>query len=120
MSKSVQHTNEFQRLIVMLHQQLAPSGARIIESNLVEDPATKILREADITIDYEIAGYQIRIVIECRDRSRRATVEWVDQLVGKYGREVARVVAVSRSGFTRAASELAKAHNIEVVSASDA
>jgi hypothetical protein len=113
-------SNEFQRLILMLHQQLAPTDATVTESNLVNDPVTAVLREADVTIDYELAGYQIRIVIECRDRARRATIEWIDQLAGKFGSNVSKVVAVSRSGFTSQALSHAAAHDIDCLSAAEA
>ncbi len=113
-------TNEFQRLILMIHQQLAPTGAVVTESNVVKDPATGVLREADVTIEYEVAGYQIQVVIECRDRSRAATVEWIDQLAGKYGSNASKVVAISRSGFTHQALVLAAAKGIVTLSASKA
>src|SRR6266545_3818876 len=94
-----QRTNDFQELIALIHRQLAPT-ARVTESVIREDALTGGGREVDITVEGELAGYPVTVVIECRDHKRPQDVVWIDQLVGKYLHQVARVVAVSSSGFT--------------------
>jgi hypothetical protein len=116
-------TNDFQQFVALLHQQLAPAGAIVTESKMIRHGLTGELREADVTVDYELAGIPIRIYIECRDRGRPADVEWIDQLIGKYAHAGGKVVAVSRSGFTQRAVDQADAAGIEtmtIAQASDA
>lgn len=108
-------TNDFQELIALLHQQMAPSGATVTESEMVLDKATGDVREVDITIQYEIAGIPITIAIECRDHKRPADVLWIEQLMGKFLNRATRIVAVSRSGFTPQALEKAAAVGIETM-----
>jgi hypothetical protein len=91
---------------------LAPTGATVTESHLREDAATGELREADITIQYELAGYPINLVIECRDQKRPADVLWIEQLIGKYLSRASQVIAVSRSGFS--AQARAKAADVGI------
>ena len=52
-----------------------------------------------------VGPHPILIAIECRDHSRPADVQWIEQLFGKYKMDfgVSKVLAVSRSGFTRTA-----------------
>jgi hypothetical protein len=57
----------------------------------------------------------VKIAIECRDRSCKDDIEWVDCLVGKYRNlDVHNIIAVSNSGFSRAAKLKAKANGIEL------
>jgi len=50
------------------------------------------------------------------ERGRRADVQWIDELIGKYSRlPIDRTVAVSSSGFSRPAHAKASSHNIDLV-----
>ena len=92
-----QRSNDFQKLILLLHQQLSPVGSRIGESNMVQDPDTGHLREVDITVEIDAGPEPLRLFIECRDHRRKQTVEWIEQLIGKHGeRERTGIVAVFR------------------------
>lgn len=104
----------------MMYQHLSPIGAKVTESNLVHDSVTQALREADITVEMEIAGHQVLMAIECRDRRRPADIEWIDQLIGKYVNRAAKVVAVSSSGFTAAAKEKAAGVGIDTMTIHEA
>ncbi|HEX6904448.1 MAG TPA: hypothetical protein VF789_32370 [Thermoanaerobaculia bacterium] len=76
---------------------------------------TPIEREVDILVESEIAGVPFRMAVECRGRGRKDDIGWVDCLVGKYAHlPVDKVVAVSKSGLTRAAVEKAQFHGIEI------
>jgi hypothetical protein len=105
-------TNDFQELIALIHRQLAPAGAVITESAIREDALTGHGRETDVTIEHEVAGYPITLVIECRDHDRPQDVTWIEALIGKYLHQVAHVIAVSSSGFTTQAVDKAKAVGI--------
>jgi hypothetical protein len=49
--------------------------------------------------------------------SAKADVEWIDAIIGKYSKiGVRRVVAISRSGFTKNAIKKAKDANIDTLS----
>ncbi len=109
-------TNVFQGLIALIHKQLAPINAKVTESKLIEDASTRQVREVDVTIEYEVAGYPLTIAVECRDHARPQDVTWIEQLHGKYrDTKVNKVVAVSKSGFTHAATEKANSFNIEAL-----
>src|SRR5688572_759202 len=101
-------TNDFQKLIHYIYSQMVPEGATVTESALLRERSSLAKREVDILIEYEIAGTKLRIAVECRDRSRKDDIEWIDGLIGKYrDLEVDKVIAVSNSGFSSDAIEKA-------------
>jgi hypothetical protein len=106
-------TNRFQRLITFLEQQLAPVGAAVTPSALLQDLAGGVEREVDILVESTVGLHPMRIALECRDHKRRQNVEWIESLAGK--REhlpVHKLIAVSSSGFTKTATALAAHHDI--------
>jgi len=107
-------SNAFQRLVRRIYSQTAPRGATVTESALLSERGSGTPREVDVLIELPAAGHTLRMAVECRDRGRAADVEWIDQLIGKYrDLEVHSIIAVSRSGFTTAASQKAAANTIE-------
>jgi hypothetical protein len=114
-------TNEFQRLVAYVYSKITPIGGKVTESaELLEDGSTT-KREIDILIEHKISGIELKIAIECRDRSRDETVEWIDLLIGKYSRlKVNKVVAVSSAGFSNEAERKAAAHGIDTITAEEA
>ncbi len=113
-------TNDFQELMALVHRQLAPAGATVTESAIREDAITHHGREIDITIQHEVAGYPITLVIECRDHDRPQDVVWIEALIGKYLHQVAHVVAISSSGFTAQALVKTKAVGIATMTVEEA
>jgi hypothetical protein len=114
-------TNAFQRLILLIERQLAPRGARIVESALVEDSRDRTPREIDIAIEVPIGARTLVVAVECIDHRRKADVQWVDTMIGKYrDLPVDRVIAVSKSGFTMAAKRKASLNRIDAISFADA
>ena len=79
-------TNDFQTLIKTIYDQIVPDGGKVTESGMVQDKEAGILREVDILVEYKYAGHEFSFVLECRDRSRAESVEWIDGLVGKFWR----------------------------------
>src|SRR3954447_22596234 len=110
-------SNEFQRLVKLVQQSLAPVGAVVAESALVENQDTS--REIDVLIDGDFGMYRMRIAVEAKDHSRALDVGAVEQIAAKYrpgdGILVNQVVMVSKSGFTKAAAEKARRSNIELL-----
>jgi hypothetical protein len=60
--------------------------------------------EVDVLIESQVGPHPIRIALECRDHKRKQDRQWVQQMIGKYAHlPVQKVIAVSRSGFTKKA-----------------
>jgi hypothetical protein len=78
-----QRSNEFQRLVSLLEQQLAPAGATVEESALLVDAHNGTEREVDVLITLPVPPRVPRIGIECRDHRRRADLPWIEQLKSK-------------------------------------
>jgi hypothetical protein len=114
-------TNDFQSLVKAIYEQIVPAGGLVIESAEVWDKEAGILREVDILVSYDYAGHEFSFIVECRDRSRKETVEWIDGLVGKTkALHVAKVIAVSSSGFASSAIKKAKENGIETLTLKEA
>jgi hypothetical protein len=108
-------SNEFQRLVRTIYEQIVPEGATVTESAMVRERGSSVEREVDILVESRVGDIVVRLGVECRDRARRDDIEWVDQLIGKYrDLPVDKIIAVSSSGLTRAAQEKAAANRIEV------
>lgn len=107
-------SNDFQRLIKIIYDAMAGvEGGTVTESAELHEP-DGTAREIDVLIEASAYGHTLRIAVECRDRSRKGDVEWIDALLGKYRNlDVHKIIAVSRSGFSRAAESKARAGGIE-------
>lgn len=109
-------TNDFQTLIKTIYEQITPEGGKVTESGMLHDKEAGILREVDILVEYRYAGHEFCFIVECRDRSRAETVEWIDNLIGKAkSLSVNKVVAVSKNGFASSANNKAKENGIETL-----
>lgn len=108
-------TNDFQRLVKLIHDAISiVEGATVSESAMLPEP-DGTMREVDILIERTVADVVIRVAVECRDRSRKSDVDWIDGLVGKFKNlKIDRVVAVCRLGFSKAAAAKADLNNIEL------
>lgn len=114
-------TNEFQKLIKLLESQLASENVKIEESKLLRDKRSGEPREIDILIQTEINGHSISIAVECTDRTRKAGTPWIEQLKGKYDAlPVDKVIAVSKSGFSKPAKKVAKDCKIKLLTLEEA
>jgi len=108
-------SNEFQRLVFIIKQQLA-GDAQVTESKFLQDFLTGENREVDICIEKYIAGYLITISIECRDHQRKADVKWIDEMKSKHERlPTSKLILVSKAGFSAQAKKVAKQYGIETL-----
>jgi len=99
-------SNEFQRLVAFIYDCIKPDGGTVTESAMVVDREANTEREVDILVENKVAGHQIKIAIECRDRSRKESVEWVDSIICKVkSLDLNKVVAVSSEGFSDVTTE---------------
>jgi hypothetical protein len=114
-------TNEFQELIYTVYEQIIPKGGKVTESGMVFDKDSNTLREVDILVEYRYAHHDFKLAIECRDRSRKDSVQWIDELIGKTrSLAVNKVAAVSKEGFTESAVTKARAFGIDTLSVKEA
>jgi hypothetical protein len=115
-------TNEYQRLVAYIYEQIAPAGGRVTESALLQEPGGGVQREVDILIEHEVAGHDLKIAVECRRHGRGQSVEWIDSLIGKYSRlrVINQIVAVSASPFSNEAKRKAAADNIDLITTNEA
>lgn len=97
-------SNEFQAIVFMIKQHVAPAGATVTESKEMRDARTTEDREVDVVIEFRAADEDIVISAEVQDRSRPADIQWVEQQIAKHeSLPTQRLVLVSRSGFSKRA-----------------
>jgi len=115
-----QRSNLFQRLVLVLHEALAPEW-NVTESKMLLDRASGELREVDIVASKLVMGHEMLLCIECRDHGRPADVTWVDSMAQKHtDLPTSKLVLWSSSGFTRGAKAKAGARKIDIVSQANA
>jgi hypothetical protein len=113
-------SNNFQRLIYLIHHQLA-NDAVVTESKFLRDSAAEAEREVDIVIETTVGEYSLTISIECRDRGRVADIEWVEQMIAKHHTlPTNKLILISSSGFTKRAAKKAQAQGVQTLSLSQA
>jgi hypothetical protein len=64
--------NDFQALIALVERQLAASGVRVVESEMLADRLTGELREVDVCVHATVSGKDVTLALECRDHKRKA------------------------------------------------
>ena len=87
-----------------IYSQMVPEGATVTESVLLKERNSESEREVDILIEDEIAGTRLRMAVECRDRSRKDSIEWIDYLIGKYRDLDDHIVADSQTRLSFASA----------------
>jgi hypothetical protein len=108
-------SNEFQRLVFLLKQQLGRE-ATVTESKMLKDLVTGDDREVDICIETVITSEPVMVSIECIDRKRAADVKWVEEMKAKHERlSTNALILISRNGFSAKAAKLARAYNIRTL-----
>lgn len=113
-------TNEFQQFVTYIYSKIS-APFKVTESAMVPEDGTGTKREIDILLEGSVAGLDVKIGIECRDRSRGETIEWIDGLIGKYARlKMNKIVAVSSQGFSKEAEVKAAQHGIELLTTKEA
>jgi hypothetical protein len=94
--------------------------ATVEESALLADRRTGSLREVDVVIRSQVAGYPVMVSVEATAGGRRADVHWVEQMVAKHGYlATSQLVLVSDAGFTAEATRIAEAEGAVVMQPED-
>jgi hypothetical protein len=80
---------------------------------MLNDAATGTRREVDVVVSGRVGGQKVTVSIECRDRSRRPDVTWVDEMQTKHSRLPTNVlVLASHNDFTAEAVRTARLYGI--------
>lgn len=107
----------FELLVAKIEGVLAPQGAQVKSPDKVPDYAShsRRLRDVDASIRYRVGTVDVLITVECRARSRSQDVAWIEQLVTKKSSiRASKTIAVSSRGFSDAAKEVARRHDIDI------
>jgi hypothetical protein len=111
----MKHWTELQDLVAAIEAVALPLNADVRSPAYLPDKITGQEREVDVVIRYKIGSVPVLIAIECRLHGRRQDVQWIEQLVSKRDSIGANIlIAVSASGFTKAAKALADAKGIQM------
>jgi hypothetical protein len=102
-------TNQFQGLVYEIERQLAPLGAVVTESAMLPERLSGELREVDILVSLDEGPHRLQIGIECQDKARPATKQWVEAIAKKHEElGINKSVLVSSSGLYPAARRRAE------------
>lgn len=105
-----------QRVVFHIERQLA-AGATVGESVLLPERSSKYQREVDVVIRAKIGEHNVVVCVECQDRNRKATVEWVEQMAMKHSPlPTSKLILVAVQGFTRTAIAKAASFGIDTYS----
>lgn len=106
---------QFERLVASIEQVLLPRGAIVRHPDRIPDVHTGALREVDASIRCKVGSTELLIIIECRERTKKDDVVWIEQLAEKQ-RSIgaSKTIAVSASGFTESAHRKASMLGIEL------
>jgi len=111
-----QRSTPKQRVIALLRELLAVEGFTVTESKQLPDRRTGKLREVDVVMEGKLNDVDVRICWEVVDHRRKATVPWVEQMLGKHAHlETNKLYLVSWSGFTEDCPAVARAGGAELV-----
>jgi hypothetical protein len=114
-------SNDFQKVILHL-QSLTSPGYKVKESHFLKDSITGQMREVDIVIESNIAGYESIVSIEVIGwQKKKGDIEWVERMACKHNTlPTSTLVLVSKSGFTQNAFKKAEFHNIVTLTIGEA
>lgn len=117
-------TNDFQKLVALVQMALAPDGAVVRESQLMDSQGAIEAREIDVLIDTKVGDYRIKIAVEAKDEGRPMDSTKFEAIMGKYlvegGVKVNKVVVVTRRGFYQPVIERAKTLEVDLLTLTEA
>jgi hypothetical protein len=102
-------SNDFQKLVLILHKHQFQNTIEIVESKELIDKVTGEKREVDIYMTIKAGTYILNISIECVERNRKMDVGWVEMMKSKHDKlETNQLILISKSGFTKQAIKYAE------------
>jgi len=109
-------TNTFQEVVAVVQKHMAPDAV-IEESAMVTPTSGGAPREVDVLVTSAVGQHAVVVAVEASARGRRASVEWVEQVLKKHeDLPTNKLVLYSSSGFTKAAHAKALANNAAPIS----
>jgi len=110
---------EYEHIVSAIHKQFG--GTATITDDEKIKGKSGIIRQIDVAIRSQVAGYDVLIIIQAKDYKRKVDIEKVDSLIGTLvDVGAAKAVLVSDSGFTKGAIGRAREDgHIELVSVID-
>ena len=109
-------TNDFQKLVKIINQHLAPAGAKITESAMLYDSEAGTEREVDILVEAELLDCVMKLGIECTAKKRPVDVNVIEGFKEKHRKlGIHQTIAVSENGFTKTAKNYALKNNIKLL-----
>lgn len=111
----------FEELVEKLEKLLASNDIQVERDVKLVDKSTGGDRQIDVLLRAKTGIYEFIVIIECRDRSKTDDVTWIEQLATK-GRDVNanKIIAVSKSGFSKNAVKKARQYSITLRQIDDA
>jgi hypothetical protein len=102
----------------MIQRALAPRGAKVTESAMVDVPGISDGREIDILIETAVGPYHIKIAVEAKDEGRKMDSTKFESILGKYniegGVRVNKVVVITHQGFYQPVIDRAKLLGVDL------
>lgn len=84
-------------------------NAQIEQNIFIVGHISKTKRQIDLLVEETVAGYKIKIVIECKDWNKPLDVADIEQFVQKLNDiRIFKGVIIAKSGYTKAAKEYIK------------
>ena len=100
---------QFETLIAELEGLLARTPVTVTSPDRIRGAHSGELREVDASVRGRFGSIDLLVILECRERRRRADVTWIEQLASNADDVGAhQAIAVSRSGFSPAARRVAE------------
>jgi hypothetical protein len=102
-------------LVHGLEQLLAKAPVQIRSPDYITGKITEARREVDVSLRSHVGSVDVLVIIECRDRGKSQDVTWIEQLASKREDVGAdKAVAVSATGFSPGARNLARSKQIDL------
>jgi hypothetical protein len=109
-------SNEFQKLVYLIQEQMKDRPDTVVtESKMLVDWVTGMEREVDIVVACKSNNVPFTLAFECRGRSDKAAIDWVEQMLKKHEHLSHKLVLVDMEGFSAAALRLAVMHGADTV-----
>jgi len=114
-ARNIPEWRKFEQMVARIEADARPLGLVIKSPDRIRSLVTGDLREVDASVRATENGSEVLTTIECRKRSAKEDITWIEQLATKKQALGAdRTIAVSSSGFSEQARVAAKHYGIDL------
>ena len=114
-TNNIPEWRQFERMVARIEGDAGPLGLVVKSPDRIRSLVTGDLREVDVSIRSNRGEQEDFVTIECRKRSSKEDVTWIEQLATKKEAIGAvRTIAVSSSGFSKQAEKAAAHYGIDL------